>query len=361
VPTVKIASTGAYLPGEPLSNADVERLGGALPPDILEGIQVQTRHWLVDPETGEHREANSEMAAKAGRQALERAGVDAADVDLLIVSTASPDFPLPPMVTLVQDELGLRRCTSLEVRSGCAGAVEALDIARTYIERGSHRTALVIGSEAISPLLVPVYQDVEPQRIRMRDRIGLYTFGDGAGAILLQAAEPEETRGVVAASAATVGGGRKPGMQIVGAGTHAPVRRQMQAKRPVDLRIDVVASATHTPSVIAEALEDLLALGGVGAEDVAACILPEGNAGYLTDELEAAGIDTAHWDGLAGRVLENLAEVGATGSAAVPLALDHAWQNGRLAPGDLVMLLAIETSKWKYAGMILPWTAAAAA
>jgi 3-oxoacyl-[acyl-carrier-protein] synthase-3 len=238
--------------------------------------------------------------------------------------------------------------------------VEALDIARTYIERGTHSNALVIGSEAISPLLVPVYQGLDPNRIRMRDRIGLYTFGDGAGAILLQAAEPGETRGVLAASSACVGGGRKPGMQIVGAGTHAPVRRQMDAKRPVDLRIDVVASATETPAVIAEALADLLDGGDLRAEDVAACILPEGNAGYLTDELEAAGIDTAHWDGLAGRVMENLAEVGATGSAAVPLALDHAWQAGRLAPGDLVMLLAIETSKWKYSGMVLPWTAAAA-
>jgi len=356
---VKIASTGAHLPGEPLSNADLERLCGPLPPEILEGIQVQTRHWMVDPETGEHRETNSQMATAAGRQALERAGVDASEVDLLIISTASPDFPLPPMATLVQDALGLRRCTSLEVRSGCAGAVEALDIARSYIERGSHSTALVIGSEAISPLLVPVFQDIDPEKIRMRDRIGLYTFGDGAGAILLTAAEPGETRGVIAASSACVGGGRKPGMQIVGGGTHAPLRAQLAAKRPVDLRVDVTASATETPAVIAEALADLLDAGGLQASDVAACILPEGNAGYLADELAEAGIDMTHWDGLAGRVMENLAEVGATGSAAVPLALDHAWATGRLSPGDLVMLLAIETSKWKFAGMILPWTLAA--
>jgi 3-oxoacyl-[acyl-carrier-protein] synthase III len=359
--TVKIAATGAHLPGEPLTNADIERLAGPLPDEVLEGIQVQTRHWLVDPLTGEHRESNSEMAAQAGRQALERAGVDPAEVDLLIVSTASPDFPLPPMVTLVQDGLGLRRCTALEVRSGCAGAVEALDIARTYIERGTHRNALVIGSEAISPLLVPVYQDTAPEKVRMRDRIGVYTFGDGAGAILLQAADASETRGVLAASAACVGGGRKPGMQIVGAGTHAPVKAQMAAKRPVDLRIDVVESARFTPTVIAEALDDLLTLSGVAARDVAACILPEGNAGYLAEELEAAGVDLEQWNGLAGRVMENLAEVGATGSAAVPLALDHAWRAGKLAPGDLVMLLAIETSKWKYAGMIVPWTLEAAA
>jgi 3-oxoacyl-[acyl-carrier-protein] synthase-3 len=374
MPAVKIVSTGAHLPGAPIANAEIERLAGPLPEEILEGIQVQTRHWLVDPATGEHNEANSDMAAAAARQALARAGVDADEVELLIVSTASPDFPLPPMATLVQDRLGLERCTALELRSGCAGAVEALDIARSYIERGTYRTALVIGSEAISPLLVPVYRGQDPDRIRMRDRIGLYTFGDGAGAILLRAAEPGETAGVVshgwtthggipagvlAASSRCIGGGRRPGMEIVGAGTHAPVHRQLEAKRLVDLRIDVVESARFTPTVIAEALEDLLGRARLRATDIASCILPEGNAGYLTDELEAAGAPTADWEGLADRVIENLASVGATGSAAVPLALDDAWQSGKLTPGDLVMLLAIETSKWKYSGMILPWTAPA--
>ena len=356
---VTIVATGAHLPGEPLTNADVECLAGPLPDEVLEGIQVQQRHWMVDPRTGEHIEANSDMAVAAGLDALAHAGLEPAEVDLLIVSTASPDFPLPPMATLVQDRLGLRRCTSLELRSGCAGAVEALDIARAFLERGTHETALVIGSEAISPLLVPIYRGRDPHRIRMRDRIGLYSFGDGAGAIVLRAGESGARGGIVAASSACVGGGRRPGMQIVGAGTHAPVHRQMEAARPFDLRVDIAESARFTPTVIAEALADLLGQSGVRADDIGACILPEGNAGYLTDELAAAGVDTTHWDGLAGRVLENLALVGATGSAAVPLALHHAWRTGRLEPGALVLLLAIETSKWKYSGMILPWTVAA--
>jgi 3-oxoacyl-[acyl-carrier-protein] synthase-3 len=353
MPSVTIASTGAYLPGPPLSNAELERLCGPLPPDVLDGIQVESRHWLVDPETGEHRERNSEMAAAAGRQALERAGLD--DVDLLIVSTASPDFPLPPMATLVQDQLGLGDCTVLEIRSGCAGAVEALDVARAMIERGSHSTALVIGSEAISPLLVPIYRGRDPEKIRMRDRIGLYTFGDGAGAIVLTAAESGDG-GVIAAASRCLGAGRKPGMQITGAGTHAPIHRQLEARRLVDLSIDVIESARFTPTVISAALSELLAASGLSAEQIAACILPEGNAGYLTDELESAGVPMADWEGLSERVLENLSTIGATGSAAVPLALDDAWLTGRLAVGEPVMLLAIETSKWKYSGMVLPWT-----
>src|SRR3954454_503261 len=181
--SVTIAATGAYLPGEPLSNADLECLVGPLPADVLDGIQVRERHWMVDPSTGEHLLSNSEMAAAAGLRALASAGLKPRDVDLLVVSTASPDFQLPPMATLVQDHLGIRACTALELRSGSAGAVEALDLARAYIERGSHEVALVIGSEAISPLLVPIFRGRDPQRIRMRDRMTLYTFGDGAGAM----------------------------------------------------------------------------------------------------------------------------------------------------------------------------------
>jgi 3-oxoacyl-[acyl-carrier-protein] synthase-3 len=354
MPPVKIAGTGAYLPGPPLGNDDLERFCGALPDEILEGIQVQRRHWLIDPVTGEHRERNSDMAAAAGRQALQRAGLE--QVDLLIVSTASPDFPLPPMATLVQDRLGLLDCTALEIRSGCAGAVEALDVARAMIERGTHETALVVGSEAISPLLHPVYRGRAPERIRMRDRIGLYTFGDGAGAIALTAADAAQTPGVLAASSRCLGMGMKPGMQIVGAGTHAPIHEQILAKRMVDLQIDVVQSAQFTPTVISAALSDLLGEAGLDAREVAACILPEGNAGYLSQELEAAGVPMRDWEGLSGRVFENLTDVGATGSAAVPLALDDAWRAGRLPVGDPVMLLAIETSKWKYSGMVLPWS-----
>ena len=94
--------------------------------------------------------------------------------------------------------------------------------------------------------------------------------------------------------------------------------------------------------------------------DIDHCVLPEGNAEYLTDEMDRAGFSSLDWDEISPRVLENLGSVGATGSAAVPLALDEAWRTGRLQPGDRVMLLAIETSKWKYGGAVLTWTAAPA-
>src|SRR5207247_6376507 len=134
-----MVSTGAYLPGEPITNDALAEYVGPVPDEVLEGIQVKTRHWMVDPKTGDHLELNSDMAVKAARQALDRAGLSAEDVDFIGISTASPEQLLPPSATIVQDKLGLQSCATLEVRSGCAGAVEVLDVARLYLERGDYR------------------------------------------------------------------------------------------------------------------------------------------------------------------------------------------------------------------------------
>jgi 3-oxoacyl-[acyl-carrier-protein] synthase-3 len=357
VKKVRIVSTGSYLPGDPIDNEMMERLAGPVPDDILEGLQVKTRHWSVDPETGEHLETNSEMAAKAARDALELAGMEAEEIELLVVSTSSPEYHLPPTSAFVQEKLGRETMASVDIRSGCAGAVEALDFARLHLERGDYRTALVIGSEAISPLSAHVFLAGGPAKVRMRDRLGIYSFGDGAGAMVLRA--EDEGDGILGASAiACMGGARKPGMQVIGGGTHAPFEEQRRAKRLVEMKVDVVESGRHTPYVLIEGLRTTLERAGVAADAVDHCVIPEGNAPYMTDELRAAGILTDEWTTLQPKIFENLAMVGATGSAAGPLALDYGWKSGAIKQGDMVMLLAIETSKWKYGGMVFPWTAA---
>jgi 3-oxoacyl-[acyl-carrier-protein] synthase-3 len=262
------------------------------------------------------------------------------------------------MVTLVQDELGLERCATTEIRSGCAGFVEALDVARLYLESGRYETAVVIGSESISPLLLPVFRGKDPESIRMRDRMNPYNFGDGAGAVVLQAVANGDS-GYLGAAMACIGGGRAAGMQVIGGATHAPLHEQIEAKLLVELKVDVVESGRFTPYVLTEALGELLRASGLAADEIDLCVIPEGNAGYMVEELKAAGLLTPEWLALEGKIYENLTYVGATGSAAVPLALDDAWTKGLIKAGDKVMLLAIETSKWKYAGAVLNWTATA--
>ena len=354
---LQMVSTGSYLPGDPIDNARMEQLCGGVPEDVLEGLQVKTRYWCVNPDTGEHNETNSEMATKAAREALELAQLEPDEIDLIVVSTASPEFHLPPTSTFVQEKLGLRSCAAIDIRSGCAGAVEALDLARLYLEHGDFENAVVIGSEAISPLSVEAYLEGGPSKVRMRDRLGIYSFGDGAGAMVLRASEGDGNGGVRGSAIACVGGERKPGMQVLGGGTAKPFHEQRQAKRLAEMKVDVVESGRFTPYVLTEGLRETIEHSGVPAHEIDHCVIPEGNATYMTDELREAGLLTPEWTELEPKIYENLAEVGATGSAAVPLALDHGWRTGQIKQGDMVMLLAIETSKWKYGGWVFPWTA----
>src|SRR5438270_6378880 len=116
MPKAQIVSTGSYLPGEPITNDDIERLVGPLPEDVLEGIQVEQRFWMIDPDTGEHRESNTDMASKAALEALRLGGVEPDEVDLIVTSTGSPEYPLPSLAVFVQDRLGLQKCASIEIR-----------------------------------------------------------------------------------------------------------------------------------------------------------------------------------------------------------------------------------------------------
>ncbi|MFD8523737.1 3-oxoacyl-ACP synthase III family protein [Streptomyces capillispiralis] len=358
---VSILATGAHLPGDPIDNATLARLAGPLPDDVLEGIQVRRRHWIADPETGEHRTSTSRMATAAARQALRRAGVGADEVDLIVMSTASPDQPLPVAATRVQEQLGLDSCAVIEVRAGCVGAVQAFDIARRLLADGTHRTALVIGAESVSPLLVPFYLGQDPDRVRMRDRLTVHTFGDGAGAAVLRAGEEGSAAGRPRPAFATrsMGGARKPGMLIAGGGTDAPLAEQQRRERLMDIRIDIPGTATFGPQVFVDGIHDLLRRSGLELADIDACVLPEGNAEYFSSEYGTAGLSAEDQRTLGKTIVENLADVGATGSAAVPLALDAGWTGGRIRPDDTVLLLAIEASRYLYAGLTLTWEAPA--
>lgn len=350
-----ITGTGGYQPGEPITNDVIERLAGGLPDDVMEGISIQRRFWMIDPETAEHRENNSDLSLKAAELALESADVDASEVQLIIQATGTPDYPLPPVVNMVQEQLGLERCGTLEIRSGGAGWVQALDIARLYLEQGTYDTALVIGSETISPVLAPIYLGIEPKKIRIRDKMPLYMFGDGAGAAVLQA--KDEDGGLMPGASCAIGGKKKAGIHSVGGGSHAPIHEQVAQKRLVDLRVDAVGAGDFTPYMVTGALSDTLSATGVDASSIDHCLIPEGNVGWMLDSLEEAGLLTPEWTALDGKIFDNLAQMGACGCAAVPLFLDHGFRTGLIQPGHRVMLIGVEATKWIYAGQVLDWTA----
>lgn len=356
---VKILSTGAYVPGEPLDNATLEKYVGPLPDDVLEGIEVKTRYWMIDPTTGEHRINNSRMAERAARQALARAGMEPGDVDLIVVCTATPEYTLPNVATTVQHYLGLESVAAIEIRGACAGWVQALDLARRQLADGTARTALVIGSEAGSPVLAPHFLGKDPDRVRMRDRLTLYTFGDGAGAVVLRAVPAGTSTDAdgFAYVNACMGGLRKPGMEIIGGGTDVPQAEQQARRQLIQMKVDVAGTTSFSPQVFARAMKEIAAKDGRSLAQFDAIVLPEGNADYFADEFASAGLTPQDIAALDGRIVENLADVGATGSAAVPLSLDAGWTSGRIRPGTRIVLLGIEASRYVYTGLALTWHA----
>lgn len=350
----QVVGVGAYLPGDPVTNAQIEELVGPLPDGLLGGMRMERRHWIVDRTTGKHRESNSDMAAKATAQALERAGLEPAELDLLIVSTATPDYLLPPMSSMVQDKLGLSRCAVLDIRSGGAGVVQGLDIARSFIERGTYRTAAVVGSDAISPLQAQMFANGE-RRLRVRDRLVTYMFGDGAATIVLRAGE---VPGIVGAATACIGTGRPPGMQVLGVGgSYAPIHEQLANGRPMDLKIDIPQATTFTATLMFEGMRDALRTTGVSADSIDLLVTPEADADWMVEATGQGADVPAEWEVLGGKIYNVLPESGAPGCAALPLGLERAWTTGRLLPGDRVLLLGMETTKWIYAGMVVDWTA----
>jgi 3-oxoacyl-[acyl-carrier-protein] synthase III len=350
-----ITGTGGYQPGEPIPTSEIERMVGPLPDDVRDNLSIVQRFWMIDPETGKHNENNADMSYKAAVQALETAQVEAGEIDLMIQATGTPEYPLPATVNLVQGMLGLEKCATLEIRSGGAGWPQGMDIARRYLETGEYKNALVIGSEAISPVLADIYLGKDPDQIRMRDRLPLYMFGDGAAAAVMQGRE--EPGGIIGGAMRAIGGTRKPGIHSIGGGTHKPLAEQKAGKRLVELKVDVVGAGEFTPHMVVESLADCLNRTGVDVHEIDHCLIPEGNVGWMLDSLREAGLLTPEWVALDGKIFDNLSMTGAVGCAAVPLFLDDGWRSGLIKQGDRVLIIGVEATKWIYAGIILDWTA----
>ena len=167
----RIAGTGSYLPEKVVTNKDLEKTMDTSDEWIQERTGIRRRHIAADDEKC------SDMALAAARQAIDMAGIEATDIDLIIVGTVTPDKVFPSTACIIQRRLGIHGCPALDIQAACSGFIYALDLARRQIETGGATTALVIGSETLSKVT------------NWEDRSTAVLFGDGAGAVILQAAD----------------------------------------------------------------------------------------------------------------------------------------------------------------------------
>jgi len=305
-----VTGVGAYLPPQIVTNEDLSKIVDTSDEWIIERTGIRQRHKAADDQ------AVSDLAVEAAKQALERAGKTAADVDLIIVATTTPDLTFPATAAIVQRKLGAGVGIAFDVQAVCSGFVYALSVADGFIARGNAKCALVIGAEAMTRLM------------DWTDRGTCVLFGDGAGAVVLEPGEGEGTtadRGML--GFALRADGTKQDLLYVDGG---PSTTGTVGK----LRMLGNQVFKHAVINISEAIHAAAEKAGVTVPEVDWFIPHQANQRILQGVANRCGIDED-------KVISTVALHANTSAASIPLAFAHGVADGRIKPGDLLLLEAM--------------------
>lgn len=302
----RISGTGSYLPGEPVSNAALIAAHGLESSDewIIERTGIRNRHLAATGVT------SSDLALEASRRALQAAGRLPEDVDLIIVATSTPDYVFPSAAAMLQSKLGITNgAAAFDVQAVCSGFVYAMTIAEKFIRSGSHKCALVVGAEVFSRIL------------DWKDRGTCVLFGDGAGAVVLEASDqPGLLASAFHADGSHHGILSVPGQVCGGVVTGDPF-----------LRMDGQAVFKFAVKVLADVANEVLAAAGMTAAQVDWLIPHQANVRILQATAKRLHI-------AAENCIVTVADHGNTSAASIPLALDESVRSGRIQRGQHLLL-----------------------
>jgi 3-oxoacyl-[acyl-carrier-protein] synthase III len=302
-----IAGVGSALPKRVMTNHDMAKVVDTTHEWIVERTGIHARHIAGEGET------TRTLAVDAARKALANAKLDAAEIDLIVLATSTPDNTFPATATLVQADLGITQGAAFDVQAVCSGFVYALVTADSLIKAGQAKHALVIGSETFSRIL------------DWTDRGTCVLFGDGAGAFVLSAAPDSDKRGILASKLRA--DGRYSDKLYVDGG---PSTTQTVGH----LRMEGREVFKHAVTNIASVMEEVLATAGVAAKDIDWFVPHQANRRILEGTARKLGISED-------RIVLTLDKHGNTSAASIPLAFDAAVMDGRIKPGNKVLLEAM--------------------
>ena len=300
----RVIGTGSCLPGNPVSNNDLAARG-----IDTNDEWIVTRTGIRSRYLAELGTTSSQLGLVAAHQALAAAGISASEIDLIIVATSTPDFIFPSTACLIQGKLGNKGATAFDVQAVCAGFTYALGIAEKFIRSGSHKRALVIGAEVFSRIL------------DWQDRGTCVLFGDGAGAVVLEASEnPGILATALHADGSQSGILNVPGQISCGQITGDPF-----------LRMDGQSVFKFAVRVLADVAQEVCLAAGIQTREVDWLIPHQANIRIIDATGKKLGIDRD-------RVIVTVDRHGNTSAASVPLALDEAVRDGRIQRGQKVLL-----------------------
>lgn len=305
-----VTGVGSYLPEDIVTNADLAKVVDTTDEWIIERTGIRQRH------RARHDQPTSDLATEAAMKALEAAGKTAADVDLIIVATTTPDMTFPATASIVQRKLGAPTCIAFDVQAVCSGFVYAISVADGFVSRGNAKCALVIGAEEMTRLM------------DWTDRSTCVLFGDGAGAVVL---EPREGQGTKADTGllgfALRSDGNKTDLLYVDGGpatTGTVGHLRMQGNQVF----------RHAVVNIAEAITAACAASGIEVSDVDWFVPHQANSRIIKGVGDRLGLDED-------KIILTVADHANTSAASIPLALDTGIRDGRIKQGDLVLLEAM--------------------
>lgn len=314
---------GSYLPEKCMTNAEMSSLVDTSDEWIVQRTGIRQRHIAGEGELTSH------LAIKAAKAALEHAGVDAQDIDTIILATATPDNTFPATAVTVQAELGIQHGMAFDVHAVCSGFVYALSTADAYLRSGMSKRVLVIGAETFSRIL------------DWNDRTTCVLFGDGAGAVVLEAREGSGTtddQGILTSHLRS--DGRHKEKLFVDGG---PSSTQTVGH----LRMEGREVFKHAVGMITDVIEDAYAATNLTSDDLTWFIPHQANKRIIDASAKKLGIAPE-------KVVTTVQNHGNTSAASIPLALDTAVKDGRVQRGDLVLLEAMGGG-FTWGSVLLRW------
>ncbi|MGZ3654456.1 MAG: beta-ketoacyl-ACP synthase III [Bdellovibrionota bacterium] len=324
----RITSLGSWFPAQVVTNADLEKIVDTSDQWISERTGIKERRKLAD------HEQNSDMAAGAALAALDKAGLTAADVDLIIGATTSPDRWMPSLAATVQAKIGAPNSTAFDMLAACAGWIMGLQLADAFVRTGTYKNVLVIGSEALSRF------------VNWSDRSTCVLFGDAAGAALVQPCKRGDPGELIDVEAHTDG---RFGdiLDLPGVGSQAPASPAVLEKNMQYLRMNGQEVYKHAVRDMVSVCESILERQKLKITDIDWFIPHQANMRIIETVGKKLGMPME-------KVAINVHKYGNTSSATVPTCMDEYIQDGRIKRGDLVLMTTFGGGV-NWAGALVRW------
>jgi 3-oxoacyl-[acyl-carrier-protein] synthase-3 len=310
----KISALGTYVPPRLLTNADLEKMVETTNDWIVDRVGIRERH-IVDKGV-----ATSDLAVAAAKRALDERGIQASDLEVLVIGTVTPDMLFPSTACVVQNKLGAKGIWGFDLSAACSAFVYALQTGAQFIQTGAHKKVMVIGADVMSSI------------IDYTDRGTCILFGDGAGAVILEPAD-DDSLGLIDFIHEIDGSGGcalfMPGGGSLNPTTHETVDQKMHY-----VHQEGQAVFKYAVRKMAELCEKILSRNGLKTSDVNVFLPHQANRRIITATAERLDMNPE-------KVVINIDRYGNTTAGTIPLAMETARQEGRLKKGDLVLLASV--------------------